>query len=171
MKRALLLCCLLIACGKGAPDDPAGDSARPDSGDGGDGGAGDGGDGSGGDGSGGDGGDSDPGGGDSEAGPGDSDGGGDTGDFCDDAPTVTYNNFGQGFMTENCQGCHASTAPDRYGAPKEVIFDTVEDCWEQVDRVLLRSTGSAATMPPQGGVSDDDRTRLAWWLRCANPGT
>jgi len=101
----------------------------------------------------------------------DSGSGDDTADPCADVPTVTYNNFGQGFMTENCQGCHASTAPNRYGAPAEVIFDTVEDCWALVDRVLVRSTGDDATMPPQGGVSADDRTKLEWWLTCATSGT
>ena len=102
---------------------------------------------------------------------GDDGGGDDTNDPCYDVPTVTYNNFGQGFMTENCQGCHASTTPNRYGAPDEVVFDTVEDCWDQADRVLSRSTGDAATMPPQGGVSADDRTKLEWWLTCATSGT
>lgn len=91
--------------------------------------------------------------------------------FCKDAPTVNYDNFGHGFMTENCQGCHASTAPNRYGAPEDVAFDSVEDCWRWRERILARSVGEDASMPPNGGVSEDDRTRLSWWMICAEDGT
>jgi mono/diheme cytochrome c family protein len=90
---------------------------------------------------------------------------------CAGAPVVTWNSFGDGFMRENCQGCHASTAPDRHGAPEAYAFDTVEDAWRHAERVLARSAGADATMPPQGGVSEDDRTRLVWWLQCGTPGT
>lgn len=94
----------------------------------------------------------------------------DTG-WCLDQPVITYANFGQGFMTGACQGCHASTATNRYGAPESVIFDTVADCWEHADRILARSTGDNPGMPPQGGVEPDDRERLDIWLSCATPGT
>lgn len=94
----------------------------------------------------------------------------DTG-FCAGVPVVNYNNFGGGFMTENCQGCHASTTEDRYGAPEGVTFDTVEEVWAWSERILVRSAGDSATMPPAGGVSEDDRTKLGWWLVCADEGT
>ena len=103
------------------------------------------------------------------------DSGADTADsadpFCADVPTLAYSNFGEGFLRESCQGCHASTSPNRYDAPENVTFDTVEQAWAWADRILARSTGESPTMPPRGGVSADDRTRLAWWLRCAIPGT
>lgn len=92
-------------------------------------------------------------------------------DFCDGAPTVTYESFGRGFLTGNCQGCHASTAADRYDAPEEVTFDTVEQAWAWAEDILEVATGDEPAMPPQGGVAEDDRTRLEWWLRCADPGT
>ena len=95
----------------------------------------------------------------------------DTADICTDAPTVTWNNFGHGFVLENCQGCHASTTPDRYEAPEDVFFDTVEDVWMWSDRILVRATGDDPSMPPSGGVGDDDRTKLEWWLTCATSGT
>ncbi len=98
-------------------------------------------------------------------------GGVDTGPVdCEDTPTVTYNSFGEGFMTENCQGCHASTAADRYGAPEGVTFDTVKEVWFWKDRILSRSVGDDSSMPPAGGVSEDDRTKLEWWLVCAEEG-
>lgn len=95
-----------------------------------------------------------------------------TGDpFCAEAPTVTWASFGRGFLIESCQGCHASTAPDRHGAPPAVSFDSVEDAWIHADRILARASGESPTMPPNGGVAEDDLRRLEWWLRCAEPGT
>ena len=116
-------------------------------------------------------------------------GGGDTGDtggdsgggFCDEAPVVTFETFGAGFLTENCQPCHASTVTgdQRYGAPAEVYFDAgdgtgrvdVAAAWSLADRILARATGDAADMPPLGGTTEDDRYRVEVWLTCADPGT
>ena len=91
--------------------------------------------------------------------------------FCADAPTLAWSNFGQGFMTENCQGGHASDAADRHDAPEEITFDTAEQCWIWADEILDSATGDDPTMPPRGGVTEDDRVRLEWWLRCGTPGT
>lgn len=90
---------------------------------------------------------------------------------CNDTPIVTYDNFGRGFVTESCQGCHASTAPDRHGAPEAVTFDNVEEVWRWDERILARAASAEPDMPPQGGVVEDDRIRLQWWLLCAEPGT
>ncbi len=87
---------------------------------------------------------------------------------CADVPLMTYANFGRGFLTEYCQGCHASTTLDRHDAPETVTFDTLELAWEQADRILERSLGG--TMPPSGGASEDDLTRLEWWLTCGEEG-
>lgn len=97
-------------------------------------------------------------------------GGADTGP-CADVPLVNYNNFGHSFVLHTCQGCHASTAADRYGAPEDSTFDTVEQVWAQRDRVLARAAAEPPTMPPAGGSSEDDRVRLRWWLECAEEGT
>ena len=91
--------------------------------------------------------------------------------FCATAPVVTFESFGSGFVTENCQTCHASTAPDRHDAPAEVTFDDVAHCWEWADRILARASGAAPTMPPMGGTTDDDRYLLEVWLTCAAQGT
>ena len=47
----------------------------------------------------------------------------DTADPCAEAPVVTWETFGEGFLRENCQGCHASSVVDRAGAPVDVTFD------------------------------------------------
>ena len=87
---------------------------------------------------------------------------------CADVPLLTYANFGRGFLTEYCQGCHASTTLDRHGAPESVTFDNLGLAWEKADRILERSLGG--TMPPSGGTSEDDLTQLEWWLTCGEEG-
>ncbi|MBL8618239.1 MAG: hypothetical protein JNM72_21680 [Deltaproteobacteria bacterium] len=90
---------------------------------------------------------------------------------CAEVPLVNWDTFGAGFVLHHCQGCHASTTPDRYGAPPEVTFDDKEQTWAWRDRILERSAVDPPTMPPAGGTSADDRVRLRWWLECAPEGT
>ncbi|MCB9797724.1 MAG: hypothetical protein H6741_33960 [Alphaproteobacteria bacterium] len=47
----------------------------------------------------------------------------------------------------------------------------MEEVWAWQERILARAAADAPTMPPAGGTSEDDRTRLRWWLECAEPGT
>jgi len=84
----------------------------------------------------------------------------------DDAPLVSWETFGQGFVTTYCQGCHASTTPNRQGAPENVIFDTEADVLTSKDRVLATTASESPTMPPNGGPSDADRAKLELWLTC-----
>ncbi len=98
-------------------------------------------------------------------------GAGDTGDACADAPVVTYETFGAGFLRQNCQACHASTTLDRAGAPAEVTFDTVDEAWTWKERILERAAVDPPTMPPMGGTTEDDRAKLTFWLTCADEGT
>jgi len=85
---------------------------------------------------------------------------------CDDAPMVTWDSFGEGFVTESCQTCHASTATNRNGAPLSVVFDTREETLAQADAILRVVTSDVPTMPPQGGISEDDRALVSYWLTC-----
>jgi len=91
--------------------------------------------------------------------------------LCEGAVALTWDTFGEALLIESCDGCHAATAVDRHDAPAEVTFDTKERAWAWAPRILARATGDAPTMPPQGGVTDDDRTRLYWWLGCGTPGS
>lgn len=106
-----------------------------------------------------------------DSGPDDSGGLDTASSFCDSGPTMTWANFGEGFLIENCNGCHAATAVNRFGAPEYVTFDTVDEVWVWASVILDVATGDAPTMPPTGGVVDDDRLRLEYWLRCAETGT
>lgn len=83
---------------------------------------------------------------------------------CEDAPVVAWENFGDGFVRGHCQGCHASTAPDRHGAPHDVTFDAEADVRRRADDVLALVESGA--MPPGGGVTDDDLALLRVWLGC-----
>ena len=86
--------------------------------------------------------------------------------LCVDAPVVTWDSWGQGFLGVSCQSCHGSHTPDRHGAPAEVHFDDRETTLSLADRILARSTGTAPTMPPSGGIPDEDRYKLQVWLTC-----
>ena len=92
-------------------------------------------------------------------------GGAETG-LCADAPVLMYANFGEGFLIENCQSCHASTSTDRNGAPEGIVFDSLSDVVSQSSLILGVATGDDPSMPPQGGVDEEDREKLEIWLTC-----
>lgn len=105
------------------------------------------------------------------------DGGGDSGGdgrlepisedpLCDEAPIVTWSSWGEGFVIGSCQACHSSTSTDREGAPADVNFDTRDEVLARKARILERSTGDSPSMPPEGGVLNDDRQLLEIWLTC-----
>ncbi|MFT5583353.1 MAG: putative membrane protein [Cognaticolwellia sp.] len=80
-------------------------------------------------------------------------------------PTVTWDSFGQSFLITHCQGCHASTSPQRYGAPEGLSFDTREQSAE-LQSSIERTVLDQESMPPAGGLNDDERELLAQWLAC-----
>ena len=86
---------------------------------------------------------------------------------CDTGPEVTYDNWGSAFLTTHCQGCHASTAPNRYDAPENVIFDTQADA-ETWANAIYNAVVNTQTMPPAGGVTDEEVTLLTLWLHCGS---
>jgi hypothetical protein len=88
-------------------------------------------------------------------------------DACgEDVPLVSWETFGHGFLTTYCQGCHASTTPDRRGAPEQAVFDTEADALAWRSQILVVAASETPTMPPNGGPSDADRERLLVWLTC-----
>ena len=85
--------------------------------------------------------------------------------WCSDSPQVTWSNFGEGFLLTHCQGCHAEDAPNRFGAPESVYFDTEADVDAQrasIYRVVLTDQ----SMPPAGGITDDELALAEIWLEC-----
>ncbi|MBT9558515.1 MAG: c-type cytochrome [Myxococcales bacterium] len=86
---------------------------------------------------------------------------------CDAVPILTWANFGEGFVLDNCQACHAHGAADRHGAPAEVAFDTLDDVLTWQDRIVARAGSELGGMPPAGGVSETDRKLLLAWIACS----
>ena len=74
-------------------------------------------------------------------------------------PAPTWAEFGVPFFSTWCQSCHAADAPQRYGAPEGMDFDTRADvvAWKSTiaDSVLTRGV-----MPPGGGLSPRERAEL-----------
>ena len=85
---------------------------------------------------------------------------------CEDHPVVTWDSFGEGFVTQHCQSCDASTSPNLNGAPESVTFDDLETTLSHADRMLAVATGYNPIMPPEGGVPEDERLQLEIWLNC-----
>jgi uncharacterized membrane protein len=90
----------------------------------------------------------------------------DSADPCADAPVVTYDNFGRGFLTQNCQPCHSADTTDRHGADPSVTFDSYDEVVAEWDAIARVATGADPVMPPSGGVLDEDREKLSIWLTC-----
>jgi uncharacterized membrane protein len=81
--------------------------------------------------------------------------------------TLTYDNFGKGFLDAHCQKCHGQPTKDRNGAPASFDFHTQADALEHKDRIFARAAADNVTMPP--GPDDppaDERYQLAEWLAC-----
>ena len=84
----------------------------------------------------------------------------------DSTPLVTWETFGEGFLSTYCQGCHASTTLDRQGAPDGITFDTEAESIAIRSTILNAAAATTPTMPPNGGPNEDDRQLLNVWLTC-----
>jgi len=88
---------------------------------------------------------------------------------CDRDPPLTYANFGEGFMSTHCVGCHSVLVPTdlREGAPAGIDLNTYTDVIAWVDRIEARAGTTEAGMPPGGGPSEAERALLREWLYCS----
>lgn len=78
---------------------------------------------------------------------------------------VNWANFGDGFFGNYCRACHSVYAPERYGAPEGIDFDTIEDVRTYAG--MIRSAViENQTMPVGGGVYDQDMEFLGYFLEC-----
>ena len=92
---------------------------------------------------------------------------------CPPDSLVTWETFGQPFITTRCLGCHTEnqSGSSRQGAPDGVNFDRYEDVVAHAAAIAAVTTGPAPTMPPADGVEPEDRALLAEWLACDTPGS
>ena len=85
-------------------------------------------------------------------------------DVAEECSPLYYENFGAGFITENCQGCHAREAIDREGAPADIYFDDVSDIFMHKDIIVYEL--QELSMPPAGGIVEEERDAAIEWLSC-----
>jgi uncharacterized membrane protein len=99
---------------------------------------------------------------------------------CPPTQTLTYENFGQAFVTDYCTDCHSSTkvGSDRNGATEDHDFDTllgIRQVAEHIDRAAGIGPASAnRNMPPDEETAqptDEEREKLAEWIACGAPST
>lgn len=92
---------------------------------------------------------------------------------CEDGTSLTYENFGEGFMLSYCVNCHGAEleTDQRFGAPINVNLDTYEDM--SLHRKDILKTAARKTnpkMPPSRHVPLEERELLAEWIKCGVPG-
>ena len=88
----------------------------------------------------------------------------DTGFDC--SPMPSWSSSAEPVLVEHCQPCHASTAPNRHGAPQGVTFDTPDEALIFASEIEEAALGPSPTMPPVMSMPDLDKTMLREWLEC-----
>jgi hypothetical protein len=96
--------------------------------------------------------------------------GGDTADIdCDRDPPLTYDSWGEGFVSKHCTGCHGSlvTGDQRNGATVGVDLDTYGNVMVFAERFEARVLDPDwPEMPPGGGPTEEELQMLREWLTC-----
>jgi hypothetical protein len=89
-----------------------------------------------------------------------------------DCDELSWQSTGRPVLLTWCVPCHSSSLPSelRQGAPLGVDFDTYTLALPWAERILVRATGEAPTMPPGGGTPEEDQQALADWISCGMPG-
>ena len=92
--------------------------------------------------------------------------------LCQHTPSLSYANFGKGYIDFHCIGCHSADLPEthRVGAPLGVDFNTYDDVLHWADRIEARGTrfySQPITMPPGGGPTSSELDMFESWLTCA----
>lgn len=95
---------------------------------------------------------------------------------CPGGSTLTYESFGQQFMSDYCVRCHSSSVmgADRKGAPAGHDFDSlagIQLVSDHVDQKAAAGPSSINTaMPPSDPrPSMEEREQLGEWLACGAP--
>lgn len=99
-----------------------------------------------------------------------------SGATCPEGSTLTWDNFGKGFMDSYCTRCHSTTLTGaaRQGAPNDHNFDSVELLREELDHTDEQAAAgptSVNTLMPIGAPtpSQAEREQLGEWLACGAP--
>jgi hypothetical protein len=88
-----------------------------------------------------------------------------TGSTCPSGSTLTYENFGQAFMSSYCTACHATREQ-----PTLTTLASIQASREEIDMVAAVGPNAVNTRMPQGGsVPTSERQKLGEWLACGAP--
>lgn len=88
-----------------------------------------------------------------------------TGSTCPTDSTLTYENFGQSFFSNNCLRCHASTETPHFNTQQEIQAEI-----EEIDRAAASGpNGTNTFMPEDKDIPEADRKKLGEWLACGAP--
>lgn len=95
---------------------------------------------------------------------------------CKEGSTLTWESFGQKFMTDYCTRCHASslTGVARNGAPSDHNLETVLLVRQEIDHVYEEAAAGpdgVNTAMPIGAPkpTEAERQMLGEWLACGAP--
>jgi uncharacterized membrane protein len=99
-----------------------------------------------------------------------------SGAICAEGSALTYENFGNAFLTTYCARCHAASVkgPARQGAPADHIFDTVDQVRAfavEIDKGAAVGPSASNNGMPVGTPTptNEERLRLGEWLACGAP--
>lgn len=76
--------------------------------------------------------------------------------------------YGDVFLRDWCRSCHSAAAPNRFGAPEGIDFDTLEDLHRWLGPVEDTVIGDES-MPVGGGVDPAVRAEFGAWIACGAP--
>jgi hypothetical protein len=87
---------------------------------------------------------------------------------CPPDSALTWENFGQPYVTSWCTSCHSSALDEdhRAQAPADVNFDDLDAVRAFAPQIWARSGDQNNTMPPAGVAPAVERAQLGEWLAC-----
>lgn len=90
-----------------------------------------------------------------------------TGSTCPEGSTLTYANFGQAFVQNNCSSCHGASGPE---SPALTTLEQVQSNIDDIDRAAAAGPNATNTFMPEGmSVATEERRKLGEWLACGAP--
>lgn len=90
-----------------------------------------------------------------------------TGSSCPTTQTLTYENFGQEFMSKHCLACHSASGPE---SPKFDTLEQIQANLSAIDETAAAGPNAVNTIMPEGGSVDEaERRKLGEWLACKAP--
>jgi mono/diheme cytochrome c family protein len=90
-----------------------------------------------------------------------------TGSQCPEGSTLTYANFGERFMQDNCTACHGANGPE---SPALASLTQIRAHLDEIDRAAAAGPNGVNTFMPEGGsIAESERRKLGEWLACDAP--